>query len=1452
MTSPGVTVHGHQTRGSKPHISQRARDIFPIPVPSSDCGAAVRLSRRSSQRLARKRHAAQRVHDAIQSLNWLAGFGLEENSGIQPPDQIQQDVIGRAVFLSNLCNDKGDLAQVPNPEAALKELLQGRSEYGSELPTTLAACSLDRISLPQSLKGAPATEDLLDVNDRRYLQCPEQMLRPEAEVQCLDEFHPYWDPLLRNHPRTYKRFIQKLHAADYLVYTQKPKSFCGVFFAHKADGKKIRMIIDARGSNRLFREPPGVQLLTSDGFSRIELVAPEDLMPGSEEYEKFISGRKVHMGLSDVKDCFHRLRQPKWLSEYFCFDGIPAKWVGMHGCVLDGVMLEPDSIIFPAPGSLSMGFTWSLFFAQKINERMMTKVLRLEGSVLVNDRSEAIVFDETSQDRKIHHYVYVDNLGILSTDHITVEEGLKEVQEVFNKEMLILHPGVVHSRSVKALGCDLRGDLFATRVTAERYHKLHQAIQAILDRKKVSGRILEVVIGHATFVGLTCRNLLSIFNTVYKYIRSNYSSPSILWRSVREELFVFRSLMIYLHADWARPWNTYVSASDASLSGFGIVSSTWSREDVAEVGRLHERGRFKRAGPHSARESALTTAGFVRDEATNEWVAGWLDDADYLQLSGWALNREFREVPSRLLQKDLWTPRLWGRWQHEAGILELEARALVKSLKRIAVSVFGHDIRQLLLTDNMSVCLSFDRSRSRSYSLLQQIRRFSAYCLSRNIACTVRWIPSELNSADEPSRFDSSEESKSLAHVIPRILQSQKGGHPSATVGKKAQHRTEEKSPAESSQSHEFTGSQKSCQTPSPKEAFGGSGLADSQAAGRLHLDGSEPGSPGPDKSKEKKPRVKLRFNQFHREQQEKKNQASAAESQETSQDHCGPPDAERHDPAGKPCSGARHQPSIPAGVGRVPEFCPPEELRFHECCRRGLHVGAAYEQHVPCWASELSSRQAPGCVSAPTSQLRSKRVIEIAPLLEGDQRVQKAHTWPKPEGAATSSLGSLCVRAEANAAAPHGCFSPFGGFNICQTIRAPSCPCVFPGPASPGSDAGLVTSLESRGERASLQDGRIRYLSAHRQSLAGRVDRSHLRSAQEESSRVASLGFRLPRIQPRIHKGHQVVCGRSNTLPNPPLRPVNRPCPGVPFSARGATSRHVAFPKEHHEVREGGATSRDLGILASSFQTTCSRVRGRPWGDLVGKKVRTNLQRRRCVGNQYMMDLFSGTGAVSQACAFLGFRAKEWDVRYGEHHDLTRACVVKKLLQEIHRGRVLACMMSPAPRSFSVGLDRIKPLRTPQFPWGLPQRFLSASEKAEVIADNKCICTCVNVMRALDTYCIPYILGLPATSKAWHLPPLHDHSHKPHVLLVDADSCQFGSPWKAKNRFLVAHVDPQDLTRLSQVCDGSGRQCSRLLRPHQRGPRRTVAQIYPKHLCLALAHALTAHRHTIYAAHFL
>ena len=83
---------------------------------------------------------------------------------------------------------------------------------------------------------------------------------------------------------------------------------CGLFFVWKSNRTAIRLIVDARPTNRVFREPPGVALCTAEGLARIEVELPEHMTPGDAEADKALNDITVHLGLADVRDCFHRNR----------------------------------------------------------------------------------------------------------------------------------------------------------------------------------------------------------------------------------------------------------------------------------------------------------------------------------------------------------------------------------------------------------------------------------------------------------------------------------------------------------------------------------------------------------------------------------------------------------------------------------------------------------------------------------------------------------------------------------------------------------------------------------------------------------------------------------------------------------------------------------------------------------------------------------------------------------------------------------------------------------------------------------------------------------------------------------------------------------------------------------------------------------------------------------------
>ena len=64
------------------------------------------------------------------------------------------------------------------------------------------------------------------------------------------------------------------------------------------------------------------------------------------------------------------------------------------------------------------------------------------------------------------------------------------------------------------------------------------------------------------------------------------------------------------------------------------------------------------------------------------------------------IDESFSEVPARLMAHPLWSTCFSGIWQYMENIGVLEARALVASLRRIALTFFGRDVKQVLLVDN--------------------------------------------------------------------------------------------------------------------------------------------------------------------------------------------------------------------------------------------------------------------------------------------------------------------------------------------------------------------------------------------------------------------------------------------------------------------------------------------------------------------------------------------------------------------------------------------------------------------------------------------------------------------------------------------------------------------------------------------------------------------------------
>lgn len=391
----------------------------------------------------------------------------------------------------SLCLERPRPAGIGTPEEAFRGLLRGRGLYGFETAyTDLAVYKRSAVSLPESVAKAPMLKALLPAEMSRVLcDYEERMLRPrcerlaEGEAERRPKVHS--DRPLLTSRRLYSGFVRRLKQLHRVDFTLTPEEEVGVFFVYKKGREKMRMILDCRRSNTHFLSPPGVDLLSSEGLSRIEVHDP--------------AGVEIALAMADVKDCFHRMRLDGEIRRWFCYPPGTAKEFGLVGRVIEGEVLTCHTRLWPCAAALPMGWTWPLALAESANLGLLESVPRLMGSQRAFDRGHPMVFGGSEAQR--WHYVCVDNLGLLSTEEGRSQKDMAAAREAFESQRLLLHDSESGRGTFDVLGSSLDCARQRTRVGEQRYWKVRDSLRHALRLGQLSGQEVEVLIGHCTLVG---------------------------------------------------------------------------------------------------------------------------------------------------------------------------------------------------------------------------------------------------------------------------------------------------------------------------------------------------------------------------------------------------------------------------------------------------------------------------------------------------------------------------------------------------------------------------------------------------------------------------------------------------------------------------------------------------------------------------------------------------------------------------------------------------------------------------------------------------------------------------------------------------------------------------------------------------------------------------------------
>ena len=328
----------------------------------------------------------------------------------------------------------------------------------------------------------------------------------------------------------------------------------------------------------------------------------------------------------------------------------------------------------------------------------------------------------------------------------------------------------------------------------------------------------------------------------------------------------------------------------------------------------------------------------------------------------------------------------------------------------------------------------------------------------------------------------------------------------------------------------------------------------------------------------------------------------------------------------------------------------------------------------------------------------------------------------------------------------------------------------------SPGITRKLDIADEPRGKTREVQDRGLRRVPKPRLTLDDKLVPHPLLPAQGQPSRSPPMGLRLQRVFKGVQEGGGGAWSGHHSVPDPSFRTFHRPSTWIPKSRRSPEKGPV-------EGLEVSGSLREVGKPPNEPADTLPAMRGKPWGNHVRIQKGARVWKRQ-KQQRYVMDLFAGKGGVSAACQALGFHAKQWDIIHGPEHDLTDKRVLKRLLQEIRRGRVLAVMMAPVCTSFSRARDRTKVIRNHRFPWGIPRRFLSEKEYLSIRLGNTLFRACFAIIEECEKQQIPWLLENPLSSRCWNLPPMRRIIQQRDTHFIHADFCSVWGSMEEAYRF--------------------------------------------------------------------
>ena len=652
------------------------RSIFPLPL-SGGVRRPTSKSRRSQQRWRKQRQEDGMVDEVITNLNSVWARAGGQGRRRRRSSRLVREALTlirhrvRQFRRQSRLEDGGGVNVSEELDGGLEQRMSDEMseilgvQYESVKHVRLTA---ENISLPQVDGGQVGVLELLPLEWASRLSSGEGVVLHGPAPPT-----PTYHGVL---PGDYPGVVEACVRAGVAEYTtSEPVVINGLFGVAKPDGT-ARVIVEARAANAHFLE------------------APDPCLPRPEALGKLgvPPGCRLHGGLLDLDQYYHRLVLPEWYRNYF---GLPPV-VGA-----DGVKRWVRWRTVP------MGWSWAVFISQLSH----THVLGSRCSAFRGAQPLAVPVPRLLGRREVASAAYIDDLGVLGVSRRRVNRVLRG----YRRAEAILVKDRKYQPARTGMGTRIWGiqldEFGGFRPVPSKLDELIDFSRAVIDLTFCKPKLLQRLVGKWLWVSLLVRPLLSLFRPLFRQACCKRRRVR-LWASSIRALHQLVGLAPLLVVDPSRP-HGHVLASDASDLRGGVC-----------------------VGPRVSSELYWSLSGFVYYKGR----------ADLASVS-------YSEELGKLIRSVQFPYGFGWRWQNvEEIIMVKESRALLTSFLRALSSSIGTRHRHLALVDNQPAVFAFTKGTSRHPVINALISRVAVLSLATGSTLDLAWCRSADQPADAVSR----------------------------------------------------------------------------------------------------------------------------------------------------------------------------------------------------------------------------------------------------------------------------------------------------------------------------------------------------------------------------------------------------------------------------------------------------------------------------------------------------------------------------------------------------------------------------------------------------------------------------------------------------------------------------------------------------------------------------